>query len=99
MAIDTNNKKLSLMEWDLVWEPGIPLLAGSFGQDDKQQLLWGYPGILWTEIVVSLTGLVCASISVFASVTGTTPSIDPSVEGTPSIDPSVTATKPTIVEC
>lgn len=47
-AIDSNDKKLSLMEWDNIWEPGIPLAATApFTQGDKQQLLWGYPGILW----------------------------------------------------
>ena len=51
MAIDTNNKKLGVMEWDNIWEPAIPLSPGTFGEDDKQQLLWGYPGILWSEIV------------------------------------------------
>lgn len=49
MAIDTTNEKLALMEWDNVWEPAIPISPGAFGQDDKQQLLWGYPGILWTS--------------------------------------------------
>lgn len=35
------------MEWSIIWEPGLPLSPGTLGQDDKQQLLWGYPGILW----------------------------------------------------
>lgn len=48
MAIDTNDEKLALMEWDNVWEPAIPLdEAAGFDQGDKQQLLWGYPGISW----------------------------------------------------
>ena len=51
MAIDTTNKKLALMEWGQVGEPGLPISPGTFGQDDKQQLLWGYPGVLWTSIV------------------------------------------------
>lgn len=50
MAIDTDDKKLALMEWDVIWEPGIPLdETAAFDQGDKQQLLWGYPGILWGE--------------------------------------------------
>lgn len=53
MAIDTDNKKLALMEWDIVWEPGLPLSPGTFGQDDKQQLLWGYPGVLWSAITLA----------------------------------------------
>ena len=50
MAIGTTNEKLALMEWGQVWEPGLPISPGALGQDDKQQLLWGYPGILWGEL-------------------------------------------------
>ncbi len=46
MAIDTTNEKLALMEEEL-WEPALPIAPGTFGQDDKQQLLWGFPGISW----------------------------------------------------
>jgi hypothetical protein len=49
MAIDTVNEKLALMEWDQTFEPGLPLSPGAFGQGDKQQLLWDYPGVLWGE--------------------------------------------------
>ncbi len=54
MAIDTDNKKLAVMDWGNIWEPGLPLSPGALGQDDQQQLLWGYPGILWgalTEVI------------------------------------------------
>jgi hypothetical protein len=47
MAIDTDNKKLGVMEWCSIWEPGLPISPGTLEQDDQQQLLWGYPGILW----------------------------------------------------
>ena len=61
MAIDTDNKKLAVMEWCLVFEPGLPLSPGALGQDDQQQLLWGYPGILWTGTsVISRDWLVQA---------------------------------------
>lgn len=55
MAIDTINKKLAVMEFGDVWEPGLPLSPGTLEQDDKQQLLLGYPGILWqiVEFLVS----------------------------------------------
>ena len=49
MAITTNTQKIAVMEMGVVWEPGIPLLPGAIGQDDQQQLLWGYPGVLWEE--------------------------------------------------
>lgn len=47
MAINTTNKKLAIMEWCSIWEPGLPVSPGTLGQDDRQQLLWDYPGILW----------------------------------------------------
>lgn len=58
MAIDTNDEKLSLMEWDQIWEPGLPLdEASGFDQGDKQQLIWGYPGISWSA-EVEPTGVI-----------------------------------------
>jgi hypothetical protein len=48
VAVDTINEKLALMEMENVWEPGLPMSPGTLGQDDQQQLLWGYPGILWS---------------------------------------------------
>ena len=54
MAIDTVNKKLAMMELGQIWEPGLPISPGALGQDDQQQLLLGYPGILWAAIVVSI---------------------------------------------
>jgi hypothetical protein len=48
MAIDTTNKKLGVMEWEEYYEPALPLSPGVvFTQAEQQQLLWGYPGVLW----------------------------------------------------
>lgn len=47
MAINTTNEKLALIEYGDVFQPGVPISADGIGQDDKQQLLWEYPGILW----------------------------------------------------
>lgn len=48
MAIDTNTKKLAVMEMGDYWEPGLPLAPGAtFEQGELQQLLWGYPGLSW----------------------------------------------------
>lgn len=48
MAIDTNDKKMSLLTFNQVWQPNVILdETASFDQGDKQQLLWGYPGILF----------------------------------------------------
>lgn len=47
MAIDTNTEKLALIHFGAVFQPPLPLSPGTLEQDDQQQLLWGYPGILW----------------------------------------------------
>jgi len=52
MAIDTINKKLALIEYGDVYQPGIPVSDDGLDQADNQQLLWEYPGTLWEEIVV-----------------------------------------------
>lgn len=36
------------MELEDYWEPGLPMAPGALDQADKQQLLWGFPEILWT---------------------------------------------------
>lgn len=56
MAIDTNNKKLGVMEFCSIWEPGLPLSPGTLGQDDQQQLLWSYPGVLFASPTIAAGG-------------------------------------------
>lgn len=51
MAITTTNGKLAIMELDQDYEPGLPISPGTLGQDDQQQLLWGFPEILWGPAV------------------------------------------------
>lgn len=72
MAITTNNEKLGVMEWCIPWETGIPLLPGAFGQDDKQQLIWGYPGVLW-DVLVPPGVLSAAYLWRFRSIRGQNP--------------------------
>jgi hypothetical protein len=60
MAIDTDNEKLAVIELEDIWEPGLPLSPSTLGQDDQQQLLLGFPGVLWQA-------LGSAASSVFAS--------------------------------
>lgn len=86
MAIDTLNKKLALIEYGDVFQPGIPVSADGLGQADNQQLLWGYPGILWGTISKAV-GKLCIAITsnapgvAFSSsapgvtITGTAPGI------------------------
>jgi len=50
MAIDTNNEKFALVTFLQMWMIPMPISPGALGQDDKQHLLAGYPGILWTGI-------------------------------------------------
>lgn len=52
MAIATDTGKLSMMEFDLVFEPGLPLSPGTLGTDDQQQLLWGFPEIAWSGVIL-----------------------------------------------
>ena len=47
MAIDTVNEKLALITLLQPWNTPIPISADGLGQDDKQHLLWEYPGLLW----------------------------------------------------
>lgn len=50
MSIDTINEKLALLEWLEPYQCGIPISADGLDQADNQQLLWGYPGLLWSEV-------------------------------------------------
>lgn len=58
MAITTDNGKLAIMEYDQDVEPGLPMSPGTLGQDDQQQLLWGFPEILWGVLVDMGSGIV-----------------------------------------
>ena len=53
MAVDTTNEKLALMSWTQPWQWPMPISADGLDQADNQQLLWGYPGVLWGETAES----------------------------------------------
>lgn len=53
LAITTINEKLATIEYGDIFQPGIPISADGLDQADNQQLLWDYPGNLWSAIVVS----------------------------------------------
>jgi len=53
MSINTKNEKLAIIEYGDIFQPGIPQSTDGIGRNDKQQLLWGYPGILWGLIAHS----------------------------------------------
>ena len=94
MAIDTNDKKLAVMQMGMPFAPAIALNETSpFSQGDKQQLLWGYPGILWGELVqgfgvlidsITLTPAVMAFVATDKAVQGRIETQE-AVEGTVEI--------------
>lgn len=45
----SDNNKLALIDMGDVWMEGLPVSSDGLGQGDKQQLLWGYPGVLWLD--------------------------------------------------
>lgn len=55
MAISTNNEKLAVINFCNTLFPSLPLSPGALGQDDQQQLLWGYPGVAWGALVAVVT--------------------------------------------
>lgn len=54
MALDIDHKKMSVMDWGNVFDPGLPFSPGSIGQDDQQALLWGQSDELWGAQEVTL---------------------------------------------
>jgi hypothetical protein len=56
VPIDTDNGKLALLRLSQPWLPSLPFGdegdPDTLDQADKQQLLWGFPEILWGEVVV-----------------------------------------------
>ena len=50
MAIDTDNKKFAAITFLQMWMIPMPVSPGALGQDDRQHLLAGYPGILWSPL-------------------------------------------------
>ncbi len=68
MSIDTDDEKLAVMQWNMPFAPAIVLNETSpFSQGDKQQLLWGYPGILWGELIMGF-GVLIDSITLEPAV-------------------------------
>lgn len=47
MAIDTNNEKLALISYNQPFNPAIPISSDGLDWDDKQHLIWQYPGLEW----------------------------------------------------
>ena len=67
MAIDTANERLALMEFDQVYEPGLPNPSGdaTIDQGDQQQMMWDYPGILWVSLTASVGSVEFPNIWMF----------------------------------
>ena len=48
------NDKFALISYQQPWNVPLPISADGLDQADKQQLIWGYPGILWTEVSLAV---------------------------------------------
>lgn len=46
MAIDTRNKRASVVDATLPWHSDLPLADGSIGTEDRQHLVGDYPGFV-----------------------------------------------------
>ena len=51
MPIDTDNEELSVIHLVMPWEPNVIMTPGTIDVDDQQQLLWGFPEIIWSTHV------------------------------------------------
>ena len=51
MAIDTNNKKLSLITFHQIWNTPLNLPSDGIGSDDQKHLIAEYCGLTWTGVV------------------------------------------------
>lgn len=47
MAIDSREKRFSMMTLNRMWEPAIITSSGTIDQAERQSFLHGYYGILW----------------------------------------------------
>lgn len=74
MAVDTAEKRLSILNWDW-YETGLPSPDGAFDQGDRQTILNGYSGLLWpepTEIsyeILEFSGTISDSFSGSGAIT------------------------------
>lgn len=64
MAIDTRNKRFSMMSLSMPFlGRDLPVADGTITQEDRQQFLWGYAGIVWAGGVVVATAAAKAIVS------------------------------------
>jgi hypothetical protein len=73
VSIETDNGRLALMA---LWQPWLPSLPfgdepASIDQADQQQLLWGFPEVLWNE-TVTVTPPITDAVLNFSSVADAT---------------------------
>lgn len=53
MAIDTTNEKFAAIVFGRTTDPmHLTVSGGTIEQDDQQQFLWGFPGVLWGAAAV-----------------------------------------------
>ena len=96
MPITTIDEKLAVMQWNMPFAPATVLNETSpFSQGDQQQLLWGYPGILWGELIRGF-GVLIDSITLAPAVTAFVATQE-AVEGRIEAQETVEATVETVL--
>lgn len=68
MAIDTAAKRSSALDYEEVWQFGIPFPDGTISQADRQHLLWGYSGILAVTAIIETIALTLADLDTALSL-------------------------------
>jgi len=68
--MDTNDK-IALISYQQPWNVPLPISADGLDQADNQQLLWGYPGILWSGVSLAVGKLAITFTSRKAGLTFT----------------------------
>jgi len=58
MAIDTRQKRRSIVNMRCPWRRTLPAGDGTIDQGDRQQVLGYYSGILWSEDLTSFYGVL-----------------------------------------
>ena len=85
MAIDTNNEKLALISLLQPFNTPVPISSDGLDQADKQHLLWGYPGILWSA-GAAIRAFGAAVLTITAKLSGSVTN-ETKLEGTGTVEP------------
>ena len=87
MAVDSREKRFSIMTLGNTLQPVSLTPDGTIDQADRQHLLWGYSGILWAAAVVGVI-----DIFLFNSYITTTASFNSNIETTNNFNSDIETT-------